>query len=438
MKKVLIVTYYWPPGSGAGVQRWLKFSKYLSLSGWEPVILTVDPAYATYPATDNSLTSEVPPGLKVYRTKATDYFRLYGKDKSKIPSAGFAVNENKRLSGKISRFIRGNFFIPDPRKGWNRYAFKEACKLIENESISYVITTSPPHSTQLIGLRLKKKYPYLKWIADLRDPWTDIYYYNEFCPTFLSRRIDSGYERSVLNSADRIITVGQSLKKLFASKIRGINDKIEVIFNGYDAEDFNVPEVSKPDVFTISYTGTLSGAYPVNGFLRALSSLKDKGGDFRLRFTGAVSKEQKELICSSTGNSAVEFNPFADHSKAIRNMLGSSCLLLIIPDHRSNTSIITGKLFEYLATGLPVICLGPPDGDAAEIINYCGNGKTFDYEDSDNILGYIEFLKTNPNSLVKNSPEIFRRDILAVKIVTILEGTGNKMNRSKNEDRSNS
>lgn len=421
MKKVLIVTYYWPPGSGAGVQRWLKFSKYLSLSGWEPVILTVDTDYATYPAIDNSLTNDILPGLKIYRTRATDYFRLYKKDKSKIPSAGFAVNGRKGFTGKISRFIRGNFFIPDPRKGWNKYAFRKACNIIREEGITDVITTSPPHSTQLIGLRLKKKYPGIKWIADLRDPWTDIYYYNEFYPTLPARKIDAWYERKVLKYSDRIITVGQSLKRLFASKIPGITEKTEVIFNGYDDDDFKGLKAIKPDVFTISYTGTLSDSYPLDGFLRALCVLKEKGGDFRLRFTGVVSEEQKELICDSAGTTAVEFIPYTDHRNAITNMLTSSALLLIIPDHRSNKSIITGKLFEYLATGLPVICLGPSDGDAAEIIDYCGNGKTFAYDDSEGIFNYIEFLKTEPGSLVKKSPEIFRRDFLARKIISILK-----------------
>ncbi|HNW57972.1 MAG TPA: glycosyl transferase family 1, partial [Bacteroidales bacterium] len=185
--QVLIITYYWPPSSGAGVQRWLKFSKFLPENGWDPVILTIDPEYATYPATDDSLCSEISKELKVHRTKATDYFRFYKKDKSKIPSAGFATDGKKNLVGKILRFVRGNFFIPDPRRGWNKFAFKEACRLIETEGIKHIITTSPPHSTQLIGLKLKKRYPEIKWIADLRDPWTDIYYYDQFYHTRIAK-----------------------------------------------------------------------------------------------------------------------------------------------------------------------------------------------------------------------------------------------------------
>jgi hypothetical protein len=157
--KVLIITYYWPPGSGAGVQRWLKFARYLPSLGWEPVILTVDPGYATFPATDQTLLNEISEGLEIYKTKARDWFRIYGRDKTKIPSAGFAANDNRSFGGKIIKFIRGNFFIPDPRRGWNRYAYREACRLIEKKDIRHIITTSPPHSTQLIGLALKKKIP---------------------------------------------------------------------------------------------------------------------------------------------------------------------------------------------------------------------------------------------------------------------------------------
>jgi glycosyltransferase involved in cell wall biosynthesis len=421
MEKVLIVTYYWPPGSGAGVQRWLKFSKYLTKLGWEAVLLTVDPDFAVYSAIDHSLNNEVPANLTVYKTRARDYFRLYKKDKTKIPSAGFAIDEEKGFVSHITRIIRGNFFIPDPRKGWNRFAFKKACEIIETRKIDCVITTSPPHSTQLIGLKLKKKFPGIKWIADLRDPWTDIYYYEKFYPTFLSRRIDSAYERRVLISADKIITVGKSLKELFSSKIPGIEEKIEVISNGYDEEDFSSLIASKPDAFTITYVGTLSGSYPINGLLKALKSLSEEGINFRLRFTGVVSPEHKELISSATGGSGIEFIPYSGHLTAIRNMLDASVLLLIIPDHFSSRSIITGKLFEYLASGKPVICLGPVDGDAANILEETGHGKTFDYNDSKGITEYLTFLYSNPEITEKVPHTIYSRENLVKKVIALLK-----------------
>ncbi len=257
MNRVLIITYYWPPGGGAGVQRWLKFAKYLPEYGWEPVILTVDPDFAAYPAIDKSLNEDVTEKTRVYRTKATDWFRVYPGKKSEIPSAGFAKNMDNTLKGKIFRFIRGNFFIPDPRKGWNRFAFKKACDLIENENISHFVTTSPPHSTQLIGLKLRKKYPGIKWIADLRDPWTDIYYYHLFYPTIIAKAIDRYYESSVLKNADLITTVGPSISNHFRSKSAAAPERIRVIYNGYDDSDFRDIKMQEPDNFTIAYVPEL-------------------------------------------------------------------------------------------------------------------------------------------------------------------------------------
>ena len=419
MQKVLIVTYYWPPGSGAGVQRWLKFSRYLPQFGWEPIILTIDPDYAAYPAIDNSMTNEVPENLIVHRTKARDYFRFYKKDKSKIPSSGFASDEEKGYKSLITRFIRGNFFIPDPRKGWNKYAFRKACKIIDNEGIKHIITTSPPHSTQLIGLKLKRKYPAIKWIADLRDPWTDIYYYKEFYPTWLSYAIDSSFEKSILQSADRIITVGKSLKELFCSKIPGLESKFEVITNGFDEEDFEGLVSSKPGIFTISYIGTLSGSYPLKGFLNALKEFGGNGRNFRLKFVGTVSLKQKETILNSSAGSKTEFVKYASHSAAIRYMLDSSALLLIIPDHRSSRSIITGKLFEYIASGRPIICIGPAGGDAAEIIANHAAGKTFHYSEEGPINEYLNYIASNPEQKPVNVSELSRK-ILTGRLAGVL------------------
>ncbi len=423
MNKVLILTYYWPPSGGAGVQRWLKFAKYLPEFGWEPIIITVDPAYAAYPVTDDSLAAELSSSIQIYKTPAVNYFSIYKKDKTKIPTAGFANSIDNSLSGKIQRFIRGNFFIPDPRRGWNEFAFKKACEIIEAEGISHVITTSPPHSTQLIGLKIKKKYPGIKWVADLRDPWTDIYYYDQFYPTFISKRIDLEFEKNVLRKADRIITIGSALKKIFSSKVPGITRKIDVISNGYDEEDFINVKPSKPDIFTISYTGTLSDAYPINGFLDAVKNFNLIDKPLILRFIGTVSLKQKELILSETKDLNIEFISYVDHTTAVKYMLETSALLLIIPDHQSSRSIITGKIFEYIASDKPVICLGPVDGDAAEILNETGHGITFDYNDSKGISEYLTALNSDNSIKGKSSSKDYSRTELTKKVVSILEGT---------------
>jgi len=421
MKKVLIITYYWPPGSGAGVQRWLKFSKYLPASGWEPVIITVDPDYAAYPSIDNTLTDEISGKLRVYRTRATDWFRLYKSDKTKIPSAGFAISEKESFKGKIVKFIRGNFFIPDPRRGWNKYAFREACRIIEEEGIKNIITTSPPHSTQLTGLKLKKKYPAINWIADLRDPWTDIYYYSQFYHTPPAKKADNYYEKIVLKKADRIITVGESLKHLFCEKIPGIESKTVVIANGYDDDDFQAVKAEKPQTFTISYIGTLSGSYPLSGFLDAVNRLANTGYNIKLSFTGAVSPQQRAEILAVPSCSSTEFRPYVDHKEAIKYMMESSVLLLIIPDHHSNRSIITGKLFEYLATGKPILCIGPVDGDAAAILDLTSHGKCAGYNDTHNIMNIIKGYYDEPHNELKPAPYEFSRSTLTKKLVSLLQ-----------------
>jgi len=420
MKKVLVVTYYWPPSGGAGVQRWLKFSKYLPESGWEPVILTVDPRYAAYPVTDSSLDSDVPQDLRVFKTRATDYFSIFKKDRSRIPSAGFANSVDNTLKGKIIRFIRGNFFIPDPRKGWNKFAYRKACDLISAEGIKHVITTSPPHSSQLIGLRLKAKFPGIKWIADLRDPWTDIYYYDQFYPSLLSKYIDSRFERKVLKNADRIITVGESLKKLFASKEATAEEKTTVIHNGFDDEDFKEIKAAAPSRFTLTYVGTLSDIYPVEGLLEALKKIQSEGIDFILRFVGTVSPKSTALIKSSLPDINIEFIPYAKHSEAIFHMVNSSILLLIIPSHKSNKSIITGKLFEYMGSGRPVLCLGPSDGDAARLIEMSAGGKTVDYYNSEAAGSYIREIMNKGYSFQNSGKIRFSRRNITGQLAEVI------------------
>jgi glycosyltransferase involved in cell wall biosynthesis len=419
MNKVLIVTYYWPPSGGAGVQRWLKFAKYLPGSGWEPVILTVDPAYAAYPAIDLSLEKELPGNIRVYRTRATDWFRFYSSDKSKIPSAGFATNSDNNLKGKISRFIRGNLFIPDPRRGWNTFAFKKACEIIEKEKIATIVTSSPPHSTQLIGLKLKKRYPGIKWVADLRDPWTDIYYYDQFYPTWFSKKIDGCYERSVLKNADRVITVGYRLKELFSKKTPGIETKTDVIMNGFDESDFKEIIRSEPSMFTVTYVGTLSHKYPIAGFLGALSELKKDNFDIVFKIVGKISENIKAAINFSLPSDSVDFISYAPHDQAITYMVNSSLLLLIIPESGDNKIIITGKIFEYIASGKPVLCLGPLEGEAAMLISQLNNGRCYEYEDREKIKNYIREIKEHP-VILQNDPGEFSRHNLTKKLASIL------------------
>ncbi|MDQ3291715.1 MAG: hypothetical protein M3Q05_10540, partial [Bacteroidota bacterium] len=204
---VLFFAYYWPPSGGAGVQRCLKFVKHLPEFQLTPTVITVDEKKGAYPVLDNSLGADVPASVKVIRTNTSEPFEYYKKltGKKEIPYGGFANQNNQSLVQKIFNFIRGNLFIPDARVGWNRYAIAAGKKLLQSQPFEAIVTTSPPHSSQLIGLKLKKEFPHIKWIADMRDPWTDIYYYKELNHTTLARQLDASYEKAVIEGADAIL-----------------------------------------------------------------------------------------------------------------------------------------------------------------------------------------------------------------------------------------
>lgn len=396
LKKVLIITYYWPPSGGGGVQRWVKFVKYLPKFNIEPIVLTVDSDYAAYPLLDDSLFKDVDTGLEVSRTKSFEPLNLYSKvsPNKEIPYGGFANEENPGVFQMISRFIRGNFFIPDARIGWNNFAFRKAMELIRKYNIDTVITSSPPHSTQLIGLKLKQELG-IHWIADMRDPWTDIYYYKKMFHTSLAKKLDRRKEYDVLMNADKIIVVSDSIKRLFNKKITDKNnDKIVVIPNGFDDIDFTNSDIVPNDNFTITYTGTIADNYNIDGFIKALISFKERNTDARiqLKFVGHVSKKYHTMLESSLLNNICVFHNHVDHDSSISFLQKSDSLFLAIPNVPHNDGILTGKLFEYLASQKPVIGVGPVDGDASSIISECKAGEMFNYDAVDEIEKYIETL----------------------------------------------
>ncbi len=423
MKKVLIITYYWPPSGGAGVQRWLKFAKYLPEFGWQPIILTVDPEYASYPQRDESLASEIYPDCLVYTTKSFELYNLYKliSGKNEVPYGGFANESNEGLFQKLSKFLRGNFLLPDPRKGWNKYALKKAAELIREFNIDTVVTTSPPHSTQLIGLKLKQKFK-IRWIADLRDPWTDIYYYNQFNHMALARKTDKRYERSVVENADLLITVSEDVKRIFAEKSGlPVAAKTTVIPNGFDEDDFRISPVPEETRKIITYTGTISEAYDVDKLLEALSRLsEDLKSRLLIRFVGKVPSSVEQKF-RSTGLK-IELAGYVDHSKSIEYLFHSDLLLLVIPKVKNNRGILTGKFFEYLASRKPVLAIGPTDGDLAKIIHETQCGDLFDYEDTEGMLQFIQEKLNKPEAALNPvSANQYSRKELTRKIAGLLE-----------------
>lgn len=395
-KKVLFITYYWPPSGGAGVQRCLKFVKHLPEFGIIPTVITVSEKEGSYPVLDHSLAADIPAGIRVIRTSTSEPFEFYKKftGKQEIPYGGFANERGESLAQKFFKFLRGNLFIPDARVGWNKYALQAASKLLAQEKFEAVITSSPPHSSQLIGLALKQQFG-IRWIADVRDPWTDIYYYKDLQHTAWAKKKDARYEREVIEQSDALLVTSSDTKRLFLAKAPQVESgKIKVLPNGFDEEDFKDPSTPPTDAFVITYTGTITEAYNIEMFLKALSEVAGRHADipFRLRFVGKISAPIHKQVVDSGLEPITEVIPFVPHSESVKYLLNSTILLMGIPDVENNFCILPGKLFEYLAANKPIICIGPLHSDADRIIDECGAGRVFHYAAYDLMVDHLDQL----------------------------------------------
>ena len=395
MKKVLFITYYWPPSGGAGVQRGLKFVKYLPEFGVQPFVLTVHPDEASYPSIDATLITDVPNEVEVIRTKSFEPLRILAAigGKNAVPHAGFASAKKEGMVQRAMRWVRGNWMIPDARRGWVKHAVRAAAEIIEREKIGTIVISSPPHSSQLIGLELKRRFPDLRWIADLRDPWTDIYFTKELMKGPRAVRLDAEWEARVMKGADAIVVVGPSMKKAFASRYgQDVEKRINVITNGYDRSDIERVKTIRPasDRFRITYVGTMAGSYDPRAFFDAMSACAGAGDrTIELRFVGSVSAEVRAIAVAAGVDRICTWVPSVSHDEALREMAEANMLLLVIPDGDGAERILTGKLFEYLAMERPILGIGPVNGDAAEIVRACDAGEMFDRKNVNGIAAWI-------------------------------------------------
>ncbi|WKZ69404.1 MAG: glycosyltransferase family 4 protein [Melioribacteraceae bacterium] len=380
MKKVLIITYYWPPAGGPGVQRVLKFAKYLPDFSWQPIILTVE--NGEYPAIDESLLDDIPPGIKVYKTKSFEPFNLYKGitgQKGNIPTHVLNKSENESALQKLSKWIRANVFIPDARVGWIPTIVKEGKNIIEKEKPDLIFSSSPPHSLQIGAMKLAKQTG-LKWVADFRDPWTDGFWQKELPRTRYAIKKDSKLERKVLQSSNAVITVSDSIAELLDKKN---HNSYHVIPNGYDEYDFANIVKSKSEKFTIVYTGSLRKSQIPNKFLRSLSELNSNNAilNLELHFIGTVHPDAVNLVNEFNLNKLVKFYSYKPHNELIKCIINADMLLLSIPNTQNNEGILTGKLFEYIGSNNFILCIGPKNGDAAKIISELNCGITFDFDE---------------------------------------------------------
>ena len=387
MEPVLIITYYWPPSGGSGVQRPLKFSKYLPSFGYKPIVFTS--ANPTFAQIDESLLSEIPEETEVFTRKGFEPYSIYGKLKG--TSAKQAANQTSSFKdggGFVSKFaawIRGNLFIPDARVFWSLSARNEALKLIDDLGIKDIITTGPPQSLHLIGLYLKQNRPDINWIADFRDPWSFVFYNEVFQKTALSRAIDESLEQKVLKQADEVILVAPGMKRLYEELF---NRDYKVITNGFDHSDFPDSAKAENEVFTIRYIGLLAESYDLGPLFDVLLRLKGKI-KFRFEFIGQVHNKVHEYIKRTGLNDHVHIRDYVPHDEAIKEMQTADLLLFILPNAHNHPYILSGKLFEYIASTTPILHIGNNTGDAADVIEDLSAGKNFKANELEQILDYI-------------------------------------------------
>ena len=365
------------------------FAKYLKQLGHNPIVLTVDPKYASYNLIDNSLTNQVK-DIQTHKTYSFEILKLYSLFKSgnKTKAIPLSYIPNQSFFDKIASFIRLNFFIPDSRIGWNYFAFRKAKKLIENNNINCLITTGPPHSTHLIGKKITEKFK-LKWIVDLRDPWAEIFYLKDKFRLKYAKKLNLKFELDVLNSADSIITtVGDRYQNIIKEKLSNFK-KIHKIYNGYDKSVYDKIKEIKPTSFNIVFTGVLSKNHNYQVFYKVLSHLKDEFNDLNMIFTfaGKIDKEIKKLYSEK-----IHFidRGYVIHETAIEIIKSSHLLINFNYLHTEKTDMVSGKLIEYLASGSPIINFSNSAEESNSLLK--NSTKSFN-ADSNDIIKVVNFIK---------------------------------------------
>jgi hypothetical protein len=420
MKKVLIITYYWPPAGGSGVQRWLKFTKYLPKYNWQPIIYTPENPY--FEAQDEALLNDIPAEAKIWKTPIWEPYalkdRLFGKG-GKTQSAGVITNK-KSLKNKVLNWVRGNVFIPDPKIYWVKPSVKALLKKIQEEEIDHILTTGPPHSMHLIGLGLKKVMPNLKWIADFRDPWSELDLLDEFHLSNNSRNKHKGLEREVLQTADVTLTVSETwvedLKRLGGNRV-------ELITNGYDTTDFKLKPKTN-DKFIIGHYGLINHLRNPINLWKSLAILCEENKAFNskleIHLSGNIDVEViAEIESHSCLKGKVKQLGYLSHAQVLEQYNQTDVLLLLLFNSKSGVGNYPGKIFEYFAAKKPILAFGPISSDAERLIEKTNTGKYFSY-DQNNLEIDILDLFNNSNIFEIENIESFTREKLTHDLAILL------------------
>ncbi|MFT5079295.1 MAG: glycosyltransferase involved in cell wall biosynthesis [Planctomycetota bacterium] len=424
MKKVLVITYYWPPAGGPGVQRWLKFVKYFPENGIEPFVYI--PENPHYPLVDTTFTSEIPKETTIIKRPIKEPYglaKLFSRKNTQKMSSGIITPQQPSLLSKLMLFVRGNLFIPDARVGWLKPSVSFLSKYLVEHNIDTIVTTGPPHSLHLIGMQLKEKLG-IRWVADFRDPWTTIHYHTSLRLTKASEKKHKDLERLVLTKADQITVTSPTTKKEFQAIT---SQPIEVITNGFEEQKFQ--ELSLDKSFSIAHIGSLLTERNPLVLWEALRELKEEHSafttDLSLVFAGVVSDAVKDSLEIFGLTEQAEMKGYIPHEDALHLQRSSQLLLLLEMDRPETKAIIPGKLFEYLQARRPIIAIGPEGSDMETILRSTKSGRFFTPLNKPAVKAHIlacynQYLQ---DDLQSNGASIahFSRENLTVHMATLLK-----------------
>ncbi len=392
MKKVLIVTYHWPPMGGGGVQRWLKMVKYIREFGWEPIIFTAEDAEVSL--SDPELLKELPDNIETHKVPIWEPFDLYkkviGKGKNEKIQPGL-LNESDRKGWKneLILWVRGNVFIPDAKMFWIKPSVNYLSNYLKENKVDAIISSGPPHTTHMIANKMKKKFN-IPWLADFRDPWTFVDYYDQLKISKWADRKHHSLERAVLSNADKTVTVTWSWAEDFnKKKIK----EVGVVTNGYDPKDFLKATGDVPGKFGITHIGSMNKDRNPEILWPVLQKLANSLVGFKelleIRLIGPVDFQIFKSIEENGLNDHLRHTSYKGHKEVIVDLLDSALQLLPINNTANLMGVVPGKLFEYIGSRRPILCIGTKKGDAARIIKETNSGEVFDYNESSELEEYL-------------------------------------------------